>query len=216
MDSFSEVAAANTQAPASVLSANYSAKDQSNSLVIDATLGSSSASTDQVSVSFEDLYKGLSIAGKTVIDKLNEILKAKLPNGIQSLKPEDVTSEATADRIAMGATSFFHVFATQNSNLQGEELLNKFMETIRGGIKKGYDAASATLEGVGAYQFDGVKQGVDETMGLVEKKLQQFEAYMREQMGLQSTQSDAATQTAQNVEQAVLTQAGAKTLSVAA
>ncbi len=142
--------------------------------------------SDKVSLSFDELYKGLSLTGRNIIDKLNELLKEKLPAGIQSLNPEDVTPEATANRIVKGSTAFFEVFAKQNPNLSGEELLNKFMSTIRGGIKSGYEDAASTLEGLGAFEFDGVKEGIEETMRLVEEKLNAFESSKREELGINS------------------------------
>jgi hypothetical protein len=208
MDSLAEVVSSVSQVSPAALSTQYDPEAESDALVLEASLGAAD-STDQVDTNFEDLYKGLTIAAKKVIDKLNELLQTQLPQGIQSLKPEEVTSEATADRIVTGATSYFDIFAKQHPNLQGDELLDKFMETIRGGIQQGYDSASKTLEDIGAFQFDGVKQGIEETKALVEQKLQAYESYMREKLGLTDP-------VASNTEQAILTQAGANALSVAA
>lgn len=134
---------------------------------------------DQVSVGMDAIYKSLTILGDEIVKKLNDILKTDLPGGIESLQPEDHTPEKTAQRIVDGATAFFGVFARQNPKLEGEELLSKFMETIRGGIKTGYDQAAGILGDLGAFQFDGVQKGIEETMRLVEDKLKAFEAQVR-------------------------------------
>ena len=139
---------------------------------------------DQVDVSFGTLDKNLTITAQQIVEKLNELLKPVLPDGIASLKPEDTTPEATAERIVRGATAFFDVYAKQNPGLQGDELLNKFMQTIRGGIDAGYSDAYKTLEGLGAFQFEGVESGIQETKRLIEEKLQAYEAQKREDLGL--------------------------------
>lgn len=142
---------------------------------------------------FEDLYKSLSVTAKKVVDKINELLKAKLPNGVQSLKPEDVTPDATAERIVQGATSYFDVFAKQNPSLEELSLLtNKFLETIKGGIESGYGDAVSTLEGLGAFEFDGVKSGVrDQGLG---EKLAAWEAFKRKELGIDPAEDSIANQ----------------------
>lgn len=147
--------------------------------------GAAKRNEDKVDVSFQDLYKALSLSAKQIVDKINALLGNKLPDGVQSLKPEDVTPEATAERIVKGSTAFFDIFAKQNPNLSGEELLNRFMDTIRGGIAQGYGEAFRILEGLGAFEYEGVKKGVEETKRLIDEKLAAYETSMREKLGLQ-------------------------------
>lgn len=218
MSSTTAVASSSTQFSLNLKAiSSYNPKQESDSLVLELSLSSSynANSGDIISTDLSDLYKNLTVTGQQVIDKLNEILKAKLPNGLQSLKPEEVTSEATADNIVNGATSFFQLFADQNPTLQGEELLNKFMETIRGGIQAGYDSADKTLKDLGAYQFEGVQSGIDETKKLVEEKLVAFESFMREKLGLPTKDSQIQNQVAQNSSNSLLSQAGAVILNTA-
>ena len=188
--------------------ANYevSAEASADQLVI-STIPNSS---DSVDLNFQDLYKSLSITSKQIVDKLNEYLKAQLPDGVQSLKPQDVTPEATADRIVSGATAFFDVFAKQNSDLSGEELLNKFLETIKSGISKGYDDATGILQGLGAFDVEGVKDGVEKTKSLIDEKLKAYEAQKRVELGIDKLPDVVAQQT----QAAILSQAGALSIKV--
>lgn len=78
------------------------------------------------------------------------------------------------------------------------------MDTIRGGIKEGYNQAMGTLSDIGALQFDGVQSGIDQTMKLVDEKLKAFETQWRKDNGVttkddssSSKKSDDSTQTAQ-------------------
>ena len=146
--------------------------------------------TDSVEIGFGDLYKGLTISAQQIVDKLNEMLKAELPNGLQSLKPEDVTPEATASRIVSGTTAMFDAFAKKHPELEGEELLTGFMDTIRGGIQQGYDDAYGILKGLGAFEFEGVEDGIKKTMQLVEEKLKAFEEMKRKELGLDTSPNE--------------------------
>ena len=178
----------------------------SDRLVID-TLNQNNDDAATVGLNFQDLYKGLSIGAQQIIDKLNELLKAKLPNGIQSLKPEDVTPEATAENIVRGSTSFFDTYAKQHPELEGEDLIASFMKEVRSGVKSGYDSAASTLQDLGAFEFDGVKSGIEKTMSLVEQKLQAFEQAKRKELGL-----DAAGTAQTQTQDELLKQAGAAVL----
>jgi len=173
---------------------------------------------DIVQVNFKDLYKSLSITAKEIIDKLNELLKADLPNGLQSLKPADVTSEKTADRIVKQVTAFFGLYAKQNPDLEGEDLVNGFMDTIRGGVQKGYDEAFEILEGLGALGFEGVLAGVERTKELIDEKLGRFEQELRRSLGLEAAEPEIITQdsAADPFGRALLAQAGGGILKVAA
>jgi hypothetical protein len=182
-------------------------------VVIQKTLLESPGS-DSSSASIDDLYKGLSISADKIIEKLNELLKKDLPDGIQSLKPEEVTPEATADRIVTGVTGFFEVFAKQNSDLSPEALLEKFMSEVRKGVDAGYDDASQILDNLGAFQFDGVKDGIEKTKGLIEEKLKAFETQKRQDLGLDPKVDAQAVADVTKGE--ILKQAGAASLRLVA
>lgn len=168
-----------------------------DSLVIERTLFQ--ANTDSVDVAVDDLYKSLQIKAQKIVEKLNELLKAKVPNGVASLSPEEVTPDATAERIVSGATSMFEAYAKSNPDLQGEELLNRFMTAVRKGVDQGYGDAVEILEGLGAFEIDGVKSGVEATKKLIEEKLQAFEAAKRKELGIDPTQDQVAQTTTQEI-----------------
>ncbi|MCC6933056.1 MAG: DUF5610 domain-containing protein [Deltaproteobacteria bacterium] len=137
---------------------------------------------DTADVGMGDLYKSLTALAGEIKTKLEDILGSDLPKGgLESLKPEDFTPEKTADMIVSGTTAMLSIYAKQNPNMQGEELISSFMKTIRGGINEGYQQASAILGDIGAFKFDGVKDGISKTMDLVEQKLSAFEADWRKQ-----------------------------------
>lgn len=164
----------------------------------------SSGSTDTVDTSLSALYQGLTGTAKSVVDKINELLKTKLPNGVQSLKPEEVTPEATAERIVNGVAGLFNAYQKSNPDLGSEELLQKFMDAVRSGVQTGYDDAFDTLQTLGAFEFDGVQDGVEQTKIQIESKLKDLEGKLKKQLGLDV--DGAATDIAKT---ALLAQGGA-------
>lgn len=177
------------------------------------SLQTPSLGSDSVHVGFEDLYKSLTVAGRKIIDSLNELLKEQLPGGIQSLQPADVTPEATADRIVSAVTAMFSSFREQHAEMSDEEALNRFMELARGGVEKGYGDAFEILEGLGAFEYEGVQEGVEQTKKLIDQKLADFEKTAREALGIDAAVEKTASDT---VAAGLLAQGGASTLHIAA
>ena len=137
-------------------------------------------SVDRSDASMKEIYKSLTAVAEEVLRKLEKILGKDLPGGISSLVPEEHTAEKTSQRIVDGVTALLPVFAKQNPELEGAELLNKFMETIRGGIDQGYTEAMGILGDIGALDFEGVESGIAETMRLVDEKLKAFaDSYLK-------------------------------------
>jgi len=101
-----------------------------------------------------------------------------------SYGPEDNTSEKISNNIVSGATALFGIYASQNKNLQGEELINSFMNAIRGGVEKGYNQAKDILGEIGALKATGVEDAISETMRLVEVGFRNFENQYRKDNGL--------------------------------
>ncbi|RIL10734.1 MAG: hypothetical protein DCC75_03725 [Proteobacteria bacterium] len=169
------------------LSLAYSKTTFSEDQVVIETALLSISSEDRIDVGVRDLPKALGLNAQKIIDKLNELLKEKYGKKIEELKPEEVTPEATAERIVSGSTAFFAIFAKQNPNLEGEELLEAFMKEVRSGIEQGYSEAYGILEDLGAFNFKGVREGIEQTKVLIEEKLSKFESFMRKQLGLENT-----------------------------
>lgn len=157
----------------------------------------------------------LSFTAKKVLEKLNEILAPHLPQGVQSLKPEDHTAEKTADRIVSQVTALYGAYAKQNANKDPEELLEGFMSLVRKGVDQGYEEAFSILEGIGAFEVEGVKSGVEETKRLIGEKLDAFEKYLSRELGITTEEPLKEENFEAPVTQSLLAQGGAQ-LNVAA
>lgn len=147
----------------------------------------------------------LRILYQEAIDKLNEVLKPDLgENAISTEKLAEQggmdywTPENTANRIVQGTTAFFQAYKDSNPDLQGEELLDKFLGVIGGGIETGFKDATDILEGFGVY--DGsIKENAEKTYDLVQKGLQAFRDQQMEALGLTSTTTEETlTQTSES------------------
>src|SRR5262249_17386689 len=152
----------------------------SDAVVIDASLGTNITGTNAADASdgtpdFQKLYESLSLTGKQIVDKINEQLKTTLPNGVQSLKPEEVTPDATAQRIVDGVTASFDAYAKQHKDLSGDDLINSFLNEVQKGVSSGYSDAFNTLKALGAFDVDGVQSGVEKTRSLIDEKLAAWE-----------------------------------------
>lgn len=91
----------------------------------------------------------------------------------------DVSAEATSDRIVTGTTAMLGIFARQNPNLSKAELIDKFEQTIRGGIDRGYQEALSILEAVESFD-EGIRGLGQRTIELVHEKLDGYFAKLRE------------------------------------
>ena len=138
-------------------------------------LGERPGNSDAVNIDLSDVYKGLTVLGQKVVSKLDEILAESGAGPVSSLDPEEHTPEKTADRIVNGVLGLIEAYARQNPELEDEDMLESFMGEVRKGIKQGYEEAVGILEAIGAFEIDGVREGIEETMRLVEEKLVDFE-----------------------------------------
>lgn len=113
---------------------------------------------------------------KSAITSINEALQADLgDNAIQQLASQDNSPEATAGRIVSLATGFFDAFKNQNPTLGEDEALDRFMDTIRGGVEKGFKEARDILQGLQVLDGD-IAANIDKTWELVMKGLDDFAA----------------------------------------
>jgi len=132
-----------------------------------------------------DPFSELSFTAQKVLNRLNELLSQYVPDGVQSLKPEDHTAEKTADRIVSQVGGLFGAYSKQNSNKSPEELLSGFMELARKGVQTGYDDAYSILKGIGAFDIEGVQSGVENTKQLLDQKLNDLEKHLAQQLGIE-------------------------------
>lgn len=91
----------------------------------------------------------------------------------------DVSAEATADRIFQGTTALLPIFARQNPDLSQSELIDKFEETIRTAVGKGFDEALDILSGFAEFD-DGMRAEAERTRGILDMKFDQYFASLRE------------------------------------
>lgn len=192
---------------------NFNAKSSSDALILSSISENSSVTSTNVDLNFSDLYKSLTITSKQIVDKLNDILKNKLPNGLQSLKPEDVTPEASAENVVRGVTSMFTAFAKQNADLAPEELVKKFLEEAKKGVEQGYGDAKKVLQSLGALEIDGVENGISQTRELILQKLDKFAELKLEEL---TGKTPTVSKTAEITKEVLLQQGGGRVLDLAA
>ena len=157
--------------------------------------------SDNFSSAIKSQSESLSILANKVIDKLDEMLREELPEGIRSLDPEEYTPEKTASRIVDTVTALMPIYERQNPGKEGEELLTSFVDTIKSGITQGFEEAKEILQALGAFEIEGVESGIEETRSLINDKLLDFETNYRKQNGLEplATSSDLAKKTEEQV-----------------
>lgn len=159
------------------------------------------------------IASGISLTARKIIERLNELLRHQLPEGVYSLRQEDHTSEATANRIVSGITALFHGFLKQREGQDDLATLDDFMAKVRSGVKKGYEEAFGILEALGAFSFDGVQSSIEKTKELIEQKLGLFEEEMKKMLSpAEKTMQHAASATTADL----LAQGGVNLLNVTA
>lgn len=152
---------------------------------------SSNPDSDAATVDINPLTGALGLSAEEIVAKLNELLAGKLPpEGIAALKAEETSPESTAERIVRQVTAIFDSYSKQRGDEDQEKVLESFMKAVRSGVEQGYQEAFDILEGLGAFKFDGVQSGVEQTKILIESKLQAFEDSKRKQFELSPTRLD--------------------------
>lgn len=159
-----------------------------------ATAKSSALIQDTLDLSSISISQSLGITSQQIVDKIKEVMGKEYPGYEASYATEDNTSEKIASNIVRGATALFSIYAGQNKNLDGEELLSSFMSTIRGGVEKGYKDAEGILKALGAFDVSGVEDAIKKTMSLVEEGFKNFEATYRKEKGLPEVTKDVGAE----------------------
>ncbi len=129
-----------------------------------------------LNVSISSGNDSLSLVYKAAIEKVNELLQPEFgERAIETSYEEglDVSPEATADRIVSQTTALFSRYQESNPDLQGEDLINRFVDVIGGGIAQGFGEAREILDGLDVLEGD-IASNIDKTYTLVEEGLQKF------------------------------------------
>ena len=112
-------------------------------------------------------------------DSVSETQNGSVPKPIseQALKQQGGmdywTPENTAKRIVDGATAFLGGFQKAHPDLQGEALMNKFMEVVGGGLTQGFDEAKGILGDLNVLQGD-IATNIESTYKLVQDGMVNF------------------------------------------
>lgn len=141
----------------------------------------------------------LKITYQSAIEKLNEILMAQMPEyaqtdteggesqnipGYQPISEEALqeqggmdywTPENTAKRIVDGASAFFTGFQNAHPELEGEALMNHFMDVVVGGLKQGFEEARGILGDLEVFEGP-IEENFNKTFDLVESGMQTYQA----------------------------------------
>ncbi len=118
----------------------------------------------------------LDLLYKTAIEEINKQLEPAFgENAAQSAYDSDldVSPEATAQRIVQGATGFYQAFKEQNSQLDNEQSLDKFMSIISSGIETGFEEAKSILDSLKALEGE-IETDINSTFDFVQNGLTQF------------------------------------------
>lgn len=131
-----------------------------------------------VEVSISSKNEPMQLLLKSVVTKLNELLKGQLgDNAIQNAVSQDNTPEGTAGRIASLSTAFFEAFKAKHPGEDQTKLVDHFLETIKKGIDQGFKEARDILQGLDVLKGD-IASNIDKTYELVQKKLDDFRSSM--------------------------------------
>ncbi|MBV7536182.1 DUF5610 domain-containing protein [Duganella sp. sic0402] len=148
------------------VSVTAKAKAELNASIVQASL----------TVSINSSNDPLSVVLKTALTGINEALKDDFgDNAIQNAVSQDNTPEGTAGRIVSLSTAFFEAYKQQHPGEDEGELLNKFMDTIKGGVEKGFKEARDVLDGLKVLNGD-IASNIDQTYTLVQKGFDDFVA----------------------------------------
>ena len=127
----------------------------------------------------------LKLTFQAAMEKINEVLSAEFgisedgtaPISNEALKAqggmEYWTPENTAKRIVDGSTAFLSSFQAANPELEGEALMDRFIEVMSGGITQGFDEAKGLLGDLDVLKGD-IASNIELTFKLVQDGLQNF------------------------------------------
>jgi hypothetical protein len=145
------------------------ARQQLNTAIVQASM----------SVAISSGNEPLALLYKSALTGINEALAPDFgPNAIENATGQDNSPEGTAGRIVSLSTAFFDAFKAQNKGMDDEAVLQKFMDTIQGGVDQGFKEARGILDGLQVLKGD-ISSNIDKTYELVRQGLQDFAAGKR-------------------------------------
>lgn len=116
----------------------------------------------------------LALLYKSALTGINEALEADFgKDAIQNAAGQDNTPEGTAGRIVSLSTAFYGAYVEQHGGVDDEATRKNFVDTIRGGVERGFKEARDILQGLKVLEGD-IGSNVDKTYELVQKGLDAF------------------------------------------
>ncbi len=146
------------------------AKSQLNAAIVSSALN--------VSIGAKDDPMALLL--KSALTGINEALKGQMgDNAIEKAVGQDNSAEGTANRIVSLSTAFYDAFRQQHAGEDPDSVLQKFLDTIRGGAQQGFKEARDILKGLSVLN-GGIADTIDQTEALVQQGYADFEAAHRQ------------------------------------
>lgn len=129
-----------------------------------------------LSVSIASGNDPLALIYKTAITGINEQLKAQFgEDAIEHAVSQDNTPEGTANRIVALSTAFYETFKKQHLGQDDSQVLKTFLDTLRGGVDRGFKEARDILDGLKVLEGD-IETNINKTYELVQQGFADFEA----------------------------------------
>ena len=150
------------------------------------------------------LEGAMKLTFQATIEQLNEALAPDLGEKAisqEKLKEQGIeywNVENTAERIFSGAKSFMPAFEKAHPDLEGEALMDKYMEVVGGGLQKGFDEAKGILGELKVFEGN-IADTFQETMDRVFRSMENFR---REQLGLPPIEAAPEEQSQANAQAA--------------
>lgn len=122
---------------------------------------------------------------QSAIEAINEQLRIDLGLDSEAVDPvsqekldeqggmEYWSPENTAKRIVDGATGFLSGFQKAHPELEGDALMDKFMDVVGGGLIQGFEQAKGFLGDLNVFEGK-VEENYNATFDLVQKAMEQF------------------------------------------
>ncbi len=161
-----------------------------------------------LNVSLSSQNDPLALVYKSAITSLNETLKSQFgEDAIQNAVSQDNTPAGTAGRIVSLSTAFYGAYKQQHPGVDDATSLNNFLDTIKGGVERGFKEARDILKGLSVLGGD-IASNIDKTFELVQQGFADFAAAQSKPATPAATATATATASATATAKATVTTAG--------